>query len=57
MIELTTHTERKVAGKKTMVKSAIDFITVLSWWARLLKACTCQLSCELLYATDSSILD
>jgi hypothetical protein len=40
MIEGTTHTEEKVAGRKTMVKSAMDLTTVLSWWTMLLKACT-----------------
>lgn len=39
MIKVTMHTEKKVAGRKTMVKSAMDFMTVLSWRARLLKTC------------------
>jgi hypothetical protein len=46
MIEETMHTEKKVAGRKTMVKSAMDLTTVLSWWARLLKACTGKLPCH-----------
>lgn len=29
----------KVAGRKIMVRSAIDFMTLLSWRARLLNAC------------------
>ena len=33
-----TLTEMKVAGRKIMVRSAIDFMTLLSWRARLLKA-------------------
>jgi hypothetical protein len=39
MIEGTMHTEEKVAGRKTIVKSAMDLTTVLSWWTMLLKAC------------------
>ncbi len=33
------HTEMKVGGRKIMPRSAIDFMTLLSWRARLLKAC------------------
>lgn len=59
MIKVTMHTEKKVAGRKTMVKSAMDLMTVLSWrarvlsswarvlswWARLWRACTGKLPC------------
>jgi hypothetical protein len=34
------HTEMNVAGRNVMVRSAIDFITRLSCWARRLYACS-----------------
>jgi hypothetical protein len=35
-LRVPTRTEMKVAGRKIMVRSAMDFMTLLSWRARLL---------------------
>jgi hypothetical protein len=36
--KLSRRTEINVAGRKIIVRRAIDFMTLLSWRARLLKA-------------------
>ena len=39
-VRLHTHTEMKVAGRKIMVRRAMDFMTLLSWRAMVLYAYT-----------------